>query len=56
MIVLGYIGPEKRGGIFDNLAGSLMYDDLHIDADVGVVFAGYVGEELRGLARAGVFA
>ncbi len=49
------IDVGRQGGI-GTLTGSLMYDGLHINADGGVVFAGYVGEELRRLARAGVFA
>ena len=49
------IDVGRQGGI-GTLTGSLMSDGLHINTTGGALFAGYVGEDLRRLARAGVFA
>jgi lysophospholipase L1-like esterase len=46
------IDVGRQGGI-GTLTGSLMYDGLHINAGGGEVFAGYVAEDLRALARRG---
>jgi lysophospholipase L1-like esterase len=48
------IDVGRQGGI-GTLTSALMFDDLHINATGGVIFAKYLAEDLRRLARMGLF-